>query len=244
MSRVTAPDLGFFPCTLLPNRWNGFACPLFTREVGDEIMRELASGEDVVDAYYSSARDAFVILRAHDTEPEIFEATEGGLYGIGAFCWAWTEVPDTGCEECSWRGWAIFNRDPFGCPPQGQVQRCEECQSLAHDKDAYPLARQAGYEIDDDSGRVTKTPSCDLRRVVITFDVPAETPNEAWHFLRPLMDAFTTCHPVVEIFTLAEHERWLDESDNLGIRAAADEVHQPHHHDRREYRNPEAGDLR
>lgn len=220
MPRVTAPEIGPFLCSLLPGDWNGFACPLFTREVGEEIMRELTSDEDVVEACYSSAQDAFVILRNHDSEPEVFSATADGLNAIGAYCWAWTEVPDSGCEECSWLGWALFNRNDPAATPHGEVQRCDNCQTLPLDDDAYLLARQAGLEVDD-SGRVTKTPSSGLRRVVITFDIPAGPAAEFCFFLRPLLApfAFAAWKPVVEVFTPADHAESLDEP-NLEIRPA------------------------
>lgn len=67
--------------------WNGFACPLFAREV---IERQIADSPGVP-LVYDARADAFV----YDGE-EIFEGEDVDgttYYAVGAGSWVWCEIP-------------------------------------------------------------------------------------------------------------------------------------------------------
>ena len=157
MSRVILNELGPFPCELLPDRWNGYVCPLFTLEVGKDIMIEIQEDPEVLEASYVPDLDAFVIRRREEDEPECFDRhQETGLYPIGAFAWVWQQVPDIGCFECSWKGFEVFNEGDDDLP-LGEIQRCDTCSTVESDEIAFELARDAGYQIDEE-GRVIALP--------------------------------------------------------------------------------------
>lgn len=157
MPRVTLNELGPFPCELLPDRWNGYVCPLFTLEVGKEIMLEIQADPEVLEASYDPELDAFLIRRLEDDEPESFDRhQETGLYAIGAYAWVWQQAPEIGCFECSWKGFEVFNEGDDDLP-LGEIQRCDTCATVESDESAFELARDAGYQVDDE-GRVIALP--------------------------------------------------------------------------------------
>jgi hypothetical protein len=72
--------------------WNGFACPLFTREQSLYLVD--AWREAGYKAAYDEATDAFVFQMA-DGEQDAFPGKDVAgkkLYPIGAFCWIWDEA--------------------------------------------------------------------------------------------------------------------------------------------------------
>lgn len=77
--------------------WNGWECPWFTKEVTEQIMRDLNS--DGVETEYDAATDSYIIQVENCDQPDVFEGydveTEDGikhLYPIGAWCWIWDET--------------------------------------------------------------------------------------------------------------------------------------------------------
>ena len=88
-----------FPGFTSGETWNGWACPLFTREVAEKVLADSEKvGYKVV---YDEERRAFVVRYEDDniTAPEVFQAQEievGGnlvtVYGVGAYSWAWSLV--------------------------------------------------------------------------------------------------------------------------------------------------------
>lgn len=77
-------------------RWNGFACPYFTFEQAQEVVR--AYCEQGSRAWYDSDEDSFVFEYAveHADELDVFLAEEVAdcrLYLVGAFQWTWHEKP-------------------------------------------------------------------------------------------------------------------------------------------------------
>ncbi len=95
-----------FPCILDEDeRWNGWACPAFTKDQAmlwlkyQNINAKTQGG--MFRCEYDPQRNAFI---AHDDEnmpgePQIFEADENGLYQIGAYCWTWNAYNDHGLNE-------------------------------------------------------------------------------------------------------------------------------------------------
>lgn len=80
-------------------KWNGWACPLFTREQGREVMEQLRDQGGVDRAEYDPDRDAFVVRFAElaDEPPEVFPTDDDtGLYPIGAGSWCWHVVDRRG----------------------------------------------------------------------------------------------------------------------------------------------------
>lgn len=77
--------------------WNGWECPWFTKEVADEMMRDL--NKEGVETEYHHKTDSYIIKSEDWDEPDVFDGrdiiTEDGpmhLYPIGAACWIWDEV--------------------------------------------------------------------------------------------------------------------------------------------------------
>ena len=77
--------------------WNGWECPWFTKEMAEEIMRDL--NKDGVETEYNPETDSYIIKSEDWDEPDVFDGndvkTEDGiqhLYPIGAWCWIWDEV--------------------------------------------------------------------------------------------------------------------------------------------------------
>ena len=76
--------------------WNGWECPWFTKEVTEEIMRDL--NKEGIETKYDLQTDAYIV-ECESSEPDVFDGsdvkTEDGiqhLYPIGAWCWIWDEV--------------------------------------------------------------------------------------------------------------------------------------------------------
>ena len=79
--------------------WNGWECPWFTKEVTEQIMRDL--NKDGVKTEYDEERDSYIVEIEGCDEPDVFDgadvSVEDGfqrLYPIGAWCWIWDEVID------------------------------------------------------------------------------------------------------------------------------------------------------
>lgn len=81
------------------NYWNGWECPVFTKEVAEEILRNSKTEGDIY--RYDEKKDVYTVLFADypKEEMEIYEGkdieVEGEVlhvYGIGAMSWCWDEV--------------------------------------------------------------------------------------------------------------------------------------------------------
>ena len=93
------------PCYLMEGmRWNGWACPMFTREQGECLQFEEWTGASI---RYDADQDAFVVSNAVEPgEDEVFPATvreiDGEpvtLYPIGTMSWCWDDEPDLDLNE-------------------------------------------------------------------------------------------------------------------------------------------------
>ena len=89
-------------------RWNGFAVPHFREEVARQIVADVAEqnklllekGADEQDLDYLEIGSESPLVIRHlsydgtDTKAlyELIEADADGLYGIGGWCWTWSEV--------------------------------------------------------------------------------------------------------------------------------------------------------
>lgn len=76
--------------------WNGWECPWFTKEVTEEIMKDL--NKEGVETEYNKDTDSYIV-ECEGSDPDIFDGadikTEDGiqhLYPIGAWCWIWDEI--------------------------------------------------------------------------------------------------------------------------------------------------------
>lgn len=76
--------------------WNGWECPWFTKEVAEEMMRDL--NKEGVGTEYNPETDSYIV-EVEFSDPDVFDGadvkTEDGiqhLYPIGAWCWIWDEV--------------------------------------------------------------------------------------------------------------------------------------------------------
>lgn len=97
-TQFTIDDLGtkLFTGYSKGERWNGFACPYFTFEQAQEIVKAYHARDE--QARYDAKSDAFVFAtmgEQDEREASLFQGLliEGiKLYPIGAFHWMWTEV--------------------------------------------------------------------------------------------------------------------------------------------------------
>lgn len=78
--------------------WNGWACPYFTFEQAQQLVR--AYEENGLEARYNEVSDAFSFeldaggdLKEVDTFPAE-EINGRKFYPIGAFCWIWEEAAE------------------------------------------------------------------------------------------------------------------------------------------------------
>lgn len=76
--------------------WNGWECPWFTKEVAEQIMKDLRG--DGAETEYNENTDSYSVMLPDSVE-DVFDGeyvdTEDGvkhLYPIGAWCWIWDEV--------------------------------------------------------------------------------------------------------------------------------------------------------
>lgn len=79
------------------NHWNGWACPYFTREVADQIAREVNADAPDCTMCYDKANDAFAYKGYMEEEVVIFkgENIQGKhLYPIGAYSWIWDDLSE------------------------------------------------------------------------------------------------------------------------------------------------------
>lgn len=105
-----APDLWFDAYTD-GSRWNGWACPLFTREQADKVVTFLNTGADEQKAAergprarYDAERDAYIVHfdDGFDDGPDVYAGinvtTPDGqslrLYPIGAWGCTWVDEAD------------------------------------------------------------------------------------------------------------------------------------------------------
>lgn len=81
--------------------WNGWACPVFTRQVAEQIL--VASEINGYHWQYDSATNAFEVRHEddpNDFEPQTFngiiialdDGSSAETYPIGAYSWTWSEV--------------------------------------------------------------------------------------------------------------------------------------------------------
>jgi hypothetical protein len=90
-----------FPGRWRGQRWNGFATPEFTKEVGlrycEAYVRTASEGNwapecKLVQAFYDPEEDAFRVYDPWNEEWDVFGNEGDGWYAIGAFCWGWMLV--------------------------------------------------------------------------------------------------------------------------------------------------------
>ncbi len=89
---VTVDDSRAYPAqSIAETRWNGFACPFFTRETVERIARDFTRDEFAPRVSFDS--DALVLTYPeYSDEPERIEPSPDGTYALGAFKWCWSVV--------------------------------------------------------------------------------------------------------------------------------------------------------
>lgn len=79
------------------NHWNGWACPYFTKEVADQIAREVNADAPDCTMCYDKANDAFAYKGYMEEEVVIFKGEDiqgKHLYSIGAYSWIWDDLSE------------------------------------------------------------------------------------------------------------------------------------------------------
>jgi hypothetical protein len=73
--------------------WNGWACPYFTFEQAEKVLKtHNGTGQS---GYYDESKDAFIFQVAGNNEPETYPAiklAEQKYYPIGYSNWIWEEA--------------------------------------------------------------------------------------------------------------------------------------------------------
>lgn len=95
-----------FPGFTFGDTWNGFACPYFTKNIGDSVITALTDIGVETPLSFDAAADAFVELIPISTtetergeyKGEDIETAEGiiHVYGIGNSGWTWSQVNEQG----------------------------------------------------------------------------------------------------------------------------------------------------
>ena len=90
------------------NHWNGWACPYFTRDEAERIVKHVNAcsvDHNMYNMHYDYATDTFVYHDGNNDYDETFEAVcyldvDTGemltLYAVGAFSWTWDDMME--CE--------------------------------------------------------------------------------------------------------------------------------------------------
>ena len=82
--------------------WNGWACPYFTKEVAESIMKvnNKIAGEDCPMSY-DAKTDTFSRYYDEDSNDEFQGEDINGmhLYPIGTCCWIWDDLADYQSEQ-------------------------------------------------------------------------------------------------------------------------------------------------
>lgn len=89
------------------DRWNGWACPYFTLEVGKKIMTDLKGQAEYTWADYNKEHDEFItnyegLIGDSETWEGMDIEVEGEIvhvYPIGAFGWVWSEIENATAYE-------------------------------------------------------------------------------------------------------------------------------------------------
>lgn len=105
---VSLDDLYAVECRLDPSqRWNGFACPFFTREQLSALFTMINEGGGMKARLDSDDIVRVISPDYGEDEPEEFDATvvDGvQMWAVGAWCWAWDTDPEgmtsTVCPAC------------------------------------------------------------------------------------------------------------------------------------------------
>lgn len=76
--------------------WNGWACPYFTKEVADDIMRINNADNNGTEMYYVPTTDTYVRTwdDGNDEEFDGIDINGMHLYPIGNMCWIWDDLAD------------------------------------------------------------------------------------------------------------------------------------------------------
>lgn len=124
------------------DRWNGFATPLFTKDVAERVMQWIYGNPGSKNLGYDAEQDAFVGLLEgnysdidNPTEDEIdvwlgedivVEGRTIRVYAIGSWCWVWDEMADYGdeiaqCPTCNYYYFCEGGHEYVNCPHCGQA---------------------------------------------------------------------------------------------------------------------------
>lgn len=86
-------------------RWNGYECPLFTKDEAERICQEFSDGK-TIDLSYDEERDRYIAEYIEEGITDEFEGKDfeingeiKHLYPIGSGEWTWSKVDDPVEEE-------------------------------------------------------------------------------------------------------------------------------------------------
>lgn len=98
-------DMGIFEGYSSDKIWNGWDCPMFTREMADRICQAFSDNETITLSYHEQS-DCFVVNYLIEGmtdrfEGEDFEIDRGikHLYPLGSHEWCWSKVPEVQNSE-------------------------------------------------------------------------------------------------------------------------------------------------
>jgi len=110
-SRVTMDAMeASYPCFLdRAEKWNGWACPFFTKEQAEKLLAVFAADEPGFTWAYYPGREAFGIETAdYPGEEDVCHVTKhptlGDLYPVGSWNWCWVEVSPPTIERLLLKG--------------------------------------------------------------------------------------------------------------------------------------------
>lgn len=90
---VEIEAFGAFPAVTVEGQyWNGFECPMFTKETADKVMEAVNNYGDGLSMKYDAEKDAYIYLEEGYEEESYTAIVKGNTkyYPIGAYGWSWS----------------------------------------------------------------------------------------------------------------------------------------------------------
>jgi ribosomal protein S27E len=145
--------------------WNGWACPLFTREAADQIMAAMPKGMmryDSISNFYFVRQDDQDYEEPYGAEVHTIDGKEVTLYPIGYECWCW-DFENVEDEPANSEG-LVTKEGGVTCPKCGNKEEFRYLEDVVSFRDIIGVGDDDGkliilceglYKVydEDDTGR-------------------------------------------------------------------------------------------
>jgi len=130
-------------------RWNGWACPYFTREQADRVVELSNAANNSEDAdvriivTWDEARQAYIIVDGqYPDEEDVMDAVvvDGvAYYCIGGWSWCWMETHTVLAQDLLPQDFLVD--DGFEVVDRPRWCEADDCWAVAGSKDGHPFDR-------------------------------------------------------------------------------------------------------